>query len=305
MPSVRYAWFVVAVLVFVVPAVARLLWSPIALLLLTPIVLLLAGISFILLNIIFAYFLDAERPRVSHPLRSVARPLAFSTPAAWQAVLIRHQWSYKSPQTLYPLTPDSPAISTAINDIMNMIVRDFVLFWYRDLSSSPSFPTAVSGIIHSSLQRLLLRATTLDISALIVKRILPKVTAHIDQFRESEMALRGAGLERRLTQSEELDLLLASRYASRGAGKLHPAVDNLSSTFTKQTEEQHIRELIDKALPHVLPEKEAHSEALKIVVREILACSIIFPIMDMLSDPDYWNRYIDSVVRPSLLVLVV
>ena len=294
----KYAWFVVAVLAFVVPAIARVLWSPIALLLLAPIVLLLAAVSFILLNILFAYLLDADRSRTSYPpLRSVARPLAFSTPAAWQAVLIRHQWSYKSPQTLYPLAPDSPAISTAINDILNMIVRDFVLFWYRDLSTSPSFPTSVSGIIHGSLQRLLSRASTLDISALVVKRILPKVTAHIDQFRESEMALRGAGLERRLTQSEELDLLLASRYASRGGGKLHAAVDNLSSTFTKQSEEQHIRELIDKALPHVLPEKEAHSEALKIVVREILSCSIIYPIMDMLSDPDYWNRYIDSVVR--------
>ena len=178
-----------------------------------------------------------------------------------------------------------------------MIVRDFVLTWYRDLSSSPSFPTAVSSTIHGSLQRLLSRASTVDMSALIVKRILPKVTAHIEQFRESEMALRGAGLERRLTQSEELDLLLASRYAGRGGGKLHSAVDNLSSTFTKQTEEQHLRELIDKALPYILPETEARSETLKIVVREILACSVIHPIVDMLVDPDYWNRTIDSVVR--------
>ncbi|OJT14400.1 Sorting nexin-12 [Trametes pubescens] len=139
------------------------------------------------------------------------------------------------------------------------------------------------------MERLLEKTATLDLSALVVKRILPKVTAHIEQYRQSEVALRGAGLERKLTQSEELDLLLASRYAARGGGKLHSAVDNLSSTFTKQSEENHLRDLVDKALPHILPEKEAGSRAVKIVVREIVACSVMYPIMDMLSDPDFWN----------------
>jgi sorting nexin-25 len=140
------------------------------------------------------------------------------------------------------------------------------------------------------------RASAVDIPSLIVNRILPKVTAHIDQFRQSEVALRGAGLERRLTQSEELDLLLASRYSSKGGEKLHPAIDNLSTTFTKQTEEQHLKCLVEKALPYVLPEKEGRSRALKIVVREIVACAVLYPVMDMLADPDSWNQAIDRMV---------
>ena len=146
------------------------------------------------------------------------------------------------------------------------------------------------------MDRLLDRVLKLDLPALVVKRILPKVTSHIEQFRQSEVALRGAGLERKLTQSEELDLLLASRYAARGGGKLHTAVENLSSTFTKQSEENHLRGLVEKALPSILPEKEANSEALKVVVREVLACSVFYPLMDMLVDPDFWNRSIDQVV---------
>ena len=137
-----------------------------------------------------------------------------------------------------------------------------------------------------------------------MKRILPKVTAHIEQFRHSEVALRGAGLERRLTQSEELDLLLASRYASKGVGKLHPAIENLSTTFTKQTEEMHLRQLVERALPFVLPDKEARSKALMIVVREIVTCTVLYPVMDMVSDPDFWNRTIDQVVRANILIIV-
>lgn len=295
-PLSKHGILLLAFVGLVLPALMHIVSSPVTLILLLPILLVLLVVAFLLLNVLFAYWLDSTRPAVVNDLPHAARPLAFSTPAAWQAVLIRSQWSHKPPQSLSPLYPDSPAISAALNDILIMIVRDFVLSWYRNLSSSPSFPTAVSSTLHSSMDRLLSRIATLDLAALLVKRILPKITAHIEQFRQSEIALRGAGLERRLTQSEELDLLLASRYAGRGGGKLHPAVDNLSTTYTKQSETNHLRELVDRALPYVLPEKEARSKAVQIVVREIVACSVMYPVMDMVADPDFWNRSIDQVV---------
>lgn len=294
--STRQTFFAVTVLAIVVPTAVRIVSSPLTLILLLPVLAVVSVLGFLALNIFLGYLLDVHRLPPHNALPSAARPLAFSTPAAWQAVLTRSQWSHKAPQSLPPLYRDSPVISAALNDILIMIVRDFVLVWYKDISSSPSFPTAVSSVLHSSMEQILTRVMTLDISALIVKCIVPKVTAHIEQFRQSEVALRGAGLERRLTQSEELDLLLASRYAGRGGEKLHRAVDNLSSTFTKQTEENHLRGLVDRALPYILPEKEARSEAVKIVVREIVACSVLYPIMEMLADPDFWNRSIDSVV---------
>lgn len=284
----------------VLPAVGHILSSPVTVLLLSPLIILVFVVGFLVLNVALAYVLDVNRPPTPATVTIVGRPLAFSTPAAWQAALTRSQWSHKPPQSLAPLYPDSAAVSSALNDILTMIIRDFVLVWYREISSSPAFPTAVSATMNSSLQRILARTSTMDLPALIVKRVMPKITAHIDQFRQSEIALRGAGLERRLTQSEELDLLLASRYASRGGGKLHPAIDNLSSTFTKQSEENHLRELVDRALPHILPEKEARSKVFKVVVREIVACSVLYPIMDMLADPDFWNRSVDSVAGAAI-----
>ncbi|RDX51162.1 PhoX domain-containing protein [Lentinus brumalis] len=283
-----------------VPLLRRLFSSPVTIVLLLPFFLLFLILGFLAANVALGYILDLTRPALRNPLPTAARPLAFSTPAAWQAVLTRSQWSHKAPQSLPPLYPESPVVSAAINDILILIVRDFVLVWYKEISSSPSFPTAVSSTLHASMERLLAKALTLDIPALVVKRVLPKVTAHIEQFRQSEVALRGAGLERKLTQSEELDLLLASRYAARGGGKLHPAVENLSSTFTKQSEENHLRDLVEKALPSILPEKEGQSRAVKIVVREIVACAVLYPIMEMLSDPDFWNRQIDQVAGAAI-----
>jgi sorting nexin-25 len=285
----------VAVLAVSIPFFVRLASSPLTILLLSPFLLILLPVTFLLLIVIVGYVLDSSLPPQTFRSPSAAHPLAFSTPAAWQAVIIRSQWSHRPPQSLPPLYPESPMISAAINEILILIVRDFVLTWYRDISSSPSFPTAVSAMLHGALGRLLSRLSSADLSSILVKRVLPKITTHVEQFQESEIALRGAGLERRLTESEELDMLLASRYASKG-GKLHPAIDNLSSSFTKHAEENHLKSLLDRILPLILPANESRSKALCVVVREITACSILYPLMDMLTDPDFWNCTIHQLV---------
>jgi sorting nexin-25 len=289
---------VVGILAVLVPVISRIVSSPFTLIFFSPFFLFLFAIAYLSSNVFLGHFLDVKRTRTpfQRDLYTASRPFAFSTPAAWQVVLTRSQWSSKS-QSFSPLYPESPAISSELNDILVMIVRDFVSTWYKELSSSPSFPTAVATILHDSFERLLDQAAGIDICVLVAKRILPKVTAHVEQFRQSEVALRGAGLERRLTQSEELDLLLASRYCSKGGEKLHPAVDNLSTTFTKQTEEMHLRQLVERALPFILPEKEGRSKAVEIVVREIVTCAVLYPIMEMMADPDFWNLAIDQVVR--------
>ncbi|KAE9398516.1 hypothetical protein BT96DRAFT_920831 [Gymnopus androsaceus JB14] len=267
----------VAALGIILPSIYRIVSSPLTLLLISPFVLLFSGLAFLALHVFLGHILDSKRSRSRNLVGKAAKPFAFSTPAAWQAVVTRSQWSQNSPQSFPPLYPESPMISATLNEILIMIVRDFVLTWYKEISSSPSFPVAVSS------------------------RILPRITEHIELFRQSEIALRGAGLERRLTHSEELDILLAGRYGSgRDAGKLHPAIENLSTTFTRQSEEMHLKRLIDKALPYVLPETENRSKALKIVVREIAACAVLYPVMEMVSDPDFWNRAIDQVASAAI-----
>ncbi|KAI6135544.1 PhoX domain-containing protein [Pisolithus croceorrhizus] len=281
------------------PVIARLASSPVVLVVLAPIVIILVAISCLLASISLGYTIDSKEVNRVNPLFHAARPLAFSTPAAWQAVLIRSQWTHGPSQSPSPLLPNMPIVSASLNEVITFIVRDFVLSWYDDISSSPSFPTAVSTTLRKSVDQLLERVCAVDFPSLIVKRILPKVTTHIEQFRLSEVALRGAGLQRHLTQSEELDMLLASKYASKDA-RLHPAVDNLSSTFTKQNEESHLRGIVDRILPQILPEQDAQSNILRIIVREIVVCAILYPIMDMVADPDFWNRTIDQVAGAAI-----
>lgn len=252
--------------------------------------------SFVCLHVALGYTLDRKLRHNNNPSKQSAQPLAFSTPAAWEAVLTRFQWSIQSPQSFSPLAPSLPTVSACLNEMLILIVRDFVLVWYLSISSSPSFPSAVSTVLYKSVEVVLSRVATLDLPSLLVHRILPKVTTHIERFRASEMDLRGAGLERHLTESQELDTLLARRYVAGSGGKLHSAVENLASNMTKQTEEEHFRKIIDKILPVVLPADAAASKTLRIVAREIMTCVVLVPAMEMLAEPDFWNKAIDQLV---------
>ena len=229
---------------------------------------------------------------MTNNLRTASRSLSFATPAAWQANLTRIQWSAQ--EDFPPIKNCPPETAPLVQEVIGLIIRDFVLAWYSKLSDSPAFPNAVRRTIHESLENVLARTARLDVTTLVVRRILPKITTHIEKFRQSEEALRGAALERRVSASDELDILLASRYV--GKGKLHPAVANLSSLATKPTEDLYLRNLLDRVLPLVLPEADAQSRAVCIVAREIIGCSILRPIIDMLTDPDFWNQAIDKVV---------
>ncbi|KAK2461433.1 hypothetical protein APHAL10511_005896 [Amanita phalloides] len=290
----------VGVLSILLPFAFRILSSPWLLLAFSPLLLASLLLIFLVFFVYLGHALDStwRLPRPNLP--DAARPLAFSTPAAWQALTTRSQWSLTEHITLSPLVPQALQLSKVLNDLISLVVRDFVQSWYREISSSPSFPQAVTVLIHRSLQRLIDRAGAVDAPAFLVRRIAPKITAHIEQFRQSEMALRGADLERRLTQSDELDILLANKYAGGGSGKLHPAIENLSTTFTRQTEEAHLRLLVDRMLPYMLSEKDAKSKVLTIVVREIIACTVLYPVMDMVSDPDFWNQAIDRVAGAAI-----
>ncbi|KAG8733699.1 Intermediate filament protein [Ceratobasidium sp. 414] len=282
------------VLVTCLPLVLRFAFSPITLLLLSPLLLVVGFLVLVCSGLIAAAFAEWLRPqkiRTSN-LRAASRSLTFATPAAWQANLTRIQWSAQ--EDLPPIKQFSPETSTLAHEILNLIVRDFVLVWYSKLSDSPAFPNALRRTIHESLQNVLTRATQLDISTLVVRRVLPKITAHVEKFRQSEEALRGAAIERRLSDSDELDILLASRYI--GKGKLHPAVANLSSLATRPSEDLYLRNLFDKVLPLILPQAEAQSRSVCIVAREIIGCAILRPIIDMLADPDFWNQAIDKVL---------
>ncbi|BGP46842.1 tRNA (guanine-N(7)-)-methyltransferase (tRNA(m7G46)-methyltransferase) [Rhodotorula kratochvilovae] len=202
------------------------------------------------------------------------------TKAAWEA----------TPDSARPSLPGAPPfLERALDSLLALILRDFVLKWYSALSDSPVFPAAVDRTIRDTLVALSGRVAKVDWSEVLVGRILPLVTSHLENFRVADEAVRAG-----FSDSDETDLFVASRYASAiKGGKLHPAVD-AASTNSRPAEEAWLRELFGGVLPLIVPEREMESAAVRVMVREIVACAVLLPVFELLSDPDWYNRMIDD-----------
>ncbi|OAD03543.1 hypothetical protein MUCCIDRAFT_143777 [Mucor lusitanicus CBS 277.49] len=198
-----------------------------------------------------------------------------------------------------PIAQDED-INNAFNTLLRYVIRDFIQSWYIKITNSPteqSFPFAVDGNIRSAATKLAQRLETTDLLSVILNRIIPRMTSHISEFRAAEVSLLGKSLERSVTQSDELDLLLASRFRS---GKLHRALTTVAMT-TKPTEIAYLRQMIERVLPYMIDHKELQSGPVRVVIREVVSNSVLQPVLDMLADPDFWNQNIDAYLGKAII----
>lgn len=213
---------------------------------------------------------------------------------AWrdEVMALRKRQAYQKK----PLYAASPNISRALDDVLDLITRDFIWSWYSKISPNPVFRDEVDGAIRCALENVRDRLFEVDLPEALTTRLVPILTAHFRDFNEAERAVRGRKLNRSVTESEELDLAIASKYRD---GKLHPAA-TLSFSDLKLTQQDYLRQTTTKILHHVLPHTILNSRAVSTLIREIVACAVLFPLLQIVSDPDTWNQLIENLGRGML-----
>lgn len=215
------------------------------------------------------------------------RPARFTRPLVWSKIE-KQRRQEQAAKYRTPIADTMPQFSEAVDQVIELIMRDYVAGWMRAITPEVVLQQRIEELLRIVLIRLKSRVMDLDLTQLLVTRLVPKVTAHVNDFRKAEMALRGNSLERSLTESDELDIMVAGKFRN---GKLHRALS--TSISTKATEEAYLRNVVQTILPTLLPKSEVQSEILRHLLRELLVGAVLRPIMDLLSDPDYWNQNVD------------
>jgi sorting nexin-25 len=188
--------------------------------------------------------------------------------------------------------PNEP-MQRAVNQIVNYISRDYLRAWYRNISLDPTWLNRTEVSIHSILAELFARLSKIDFVQFIVGRIFPILISHIQHFKQAEALLRaGSKKLSNVVDPNQDELLLAKHYR---LGKLHPAVTG-QILNTKEQECKYLRETAKKIVPFLLPKSEASSGLVSIFVRELLASTLLQPIVESYSDPDYINQSFEMVV---------
>jgi sorting nexin-25 len=248
--------------------------------------------SLLLLTIIFTTSRDRQDGRSQAPApRSCIR---FLDPEKWQTETstFRAEREYK-PAQLYP---SAFLISNAIDSLVTLALRDFITSWYSNITQDATFVNEIDRSIRVALGCLRDRLLRKDLVDVVVSRIVPLVTTHLKEFDLAERTIRGKALNRNVTESEELDLAIAGKYRE---GKLHPAA-SLTFSDTKLVQQEHLRKILVRILPDLLPENVVKSRAVLVLVKEIVACAVLFPVMQILADPDTWNQLVEAYGRTAL-----
>lgn len=249
--------------------------------------------SLLLLNtiVLFIYLQYFVSPHGKRKVESF-KPLRFTHKSLWPRLeKQRKADNLKRKQTITA----NVEIQDAFNTLEQLVLRDFIQSWFIKITgqlSEQSFPFAIDVIIRSATLEVSNRLKNTDLLFVVLNKIIPKITSHISEFHTAEISLRGKSLERSVTQSDELDLLLASRFRH---GKLHGALTTAAVT-TKPTEIAYLRQMIERVLPYIIEKKELQSGPVRVVIREIISNSVLQPVIDMMADPDFWNQTIDAYV---------
>ena len=254
-----------------------------------------AGVSTTLLALGALLLLSTrKKPDVGRLARRSPTTAAFVAPETW-----KKETEWLSTKAIYrrtPLYPPSFMISDSLDGLLDWILRDYITSWYSKISPTSNFVNEIERAIRLALIHVGGRLFAVDIVEVAVSRVTPLVTAHLKEFYEAERAVRGKNLNRNITESDELDIAIAGKYRD---GKLHPAA-SLAYSDLKLVQQEYLRRIIVQLLPEVLPDNMIKSRAVFVLIREIVSCAVLAPLMQMLSDPDTWNQFMEAYGRTML-----
>ncbi|KHN99071.1 Phox-associated domain protein [Metarhizium album ARSEF 1941] len=251
-----------------------------------------AGMLVSIIGFVTTFLLTAQRPKHE----TCQLPSAyFLGPGRWKEEVsaLRKRQAYEK-QSLD--LGCSPHVVDAVDGLLDLMLRDFVCSWYCNISRNPVFPNQVDRALRLAIMGLLESLRHKDLAEIVTSRLIPILTAHFHDFYDAEKSVRGRKLNRSVTESEELDLAIASKYKD---GNLHPAA-SLSFPDTKMVQQDYLRSLAERIVPKVLPEKLLDSRSVSIIIREIVSCAVLSPVLQLLSDPDTWNQVMENYGRSML-----
>ena len=213
------------------------------------------------------------------------KPFAFLDQDKWKSELVALSEEKPLPIALFP---ESFVLSDRLDVLIEYVLRDFVLSWYRKFTTDTLFPAHVDHTIRLAVLELGRRVTEVDWADLLVRKIMPVVTEHFKQFVDADLSVRQKSLRGNLTESKELDYAIAAEF---NGGVLHEAI-SLKSFEYGTYRKTWLRNRVSNILPYVVAKKEADVRVVSELVTDIASSSVLFPILTMLSDPDFWNQQV-------------
>ncbi|XP_028252620.1 sorting nexin-14-like isoform X2 [Parambassis ranga] len=161
-------------------------------------------------------------------------------------------------------------VDASIAEVFELVLENFVYPWYRDITEDEACVDELRMTFRFFASVLVRRAQKVDIPAVFADRVMKAAMKHI------ETIVRARG---RASSVDGLQQAALDEYGSALHVALHSRKDELL----------YLRRLTEMLFPYVMPPKATDCRSLALLLREVMAGSVILPTMDFMADPDTVN----------------
>ncbi|XP_047492162.1 sorting nexin-14-like isoform X5 [Penaeus chinensis] len=164
------------------------------------------------------------------------------------------------------------SIDEALEELLNLTLDHHVYSWYREISIHDQLADEIRYIIRYAVASLASRLSKIDLTIIIIDKLLPTLINHLDSYVEGGRRVRG-------NTSQEAAVI---QYLKAGGG-LHRAVKS------REDEAAYLRGIIGTVIPYLLPTKYQASSLARAFLEELLGRVLLLQAMDLLASPDTLN----------------
>ncbi|KAK9056701.1 hypothetical protein SSX86_024063 [Deinandra increscens subsp. villosa] len=189
------------------------------------------------------------------------------------------------PQPKWKRKIDSPVVEAAMEDFVKKVVQEFVAdLWYSDITPDKEAPQLIHAVIMDVLAEISIRVKDMNLVDLLTRDVVDLVGDHLELFRKNQAAI---GREVMVTlSSEERDERL--KHHLMASKELHPAL------ISSESEYKFLKRIMGAVLAAVLRPREAQCPLVRCIVRELLTCLVMEPVMRFAS-PGHINELIEGI----------
>ncbi|RXG67384.1 Sorting nexin-13 [Armadillidium vulgare] len=176
----------------------------------------------------------------------------------------------------------SPVIDDQLQVIVEYILRDFVTPWYLEISPNPQFILQLQQGLQQSLTSLSNKCKSTDWVKYLTTQLVEDIASHLRLFREAKTSAKSK-------EAASKDLV-EHFFDKEFENEKDFCRDSIC--LKKDIEKDYLSDLVEVILYYSIPPLEFANMPLRTAIVEIVVSSLIMPLFDRISEPDYINSLI-------------
>ncbi|CAK8674367.1 unnamed protein product [Clavelina lepadiformis] len=178
----------------------------------------------------------------------------------------------------------SSAVDDRLHECVEFFMKDYVKYWYNDLSDDEEFLHHFRNCLHDFLRAFAMRCKSVDWQLYLTRNLVDVLASHMKLFRKAE--------EKRKRIQEPpsvVELFFENEIALKKVCHDLVACDEQKKT-------DYLQDICEVLLYILLPKEEFHCKPFMYLMRESLVNGVFMPMFRIYSDPDYLNQYVSWLI---------